>query len=84
MGDEDVNFHGVVVALAIVIVVAGLIEIVRDFFISLFYDADPLAALAGQHQARASLAVYTMTAWVHAKTKSYGYASPYSARWAGP
>ena len=35
MGDEDTNFHGVVVALAIVIVVAGLIEIVR-FFISLF------------------------------------------------
>ena len=35
MGDEDANFHGVVVALAIVIVVAGLIEIVR-FFISLF------------------------------------------------
>jgi hypothetical protein len=32
---EDANFHGVVVALAIVIVVAGLIEIVR-FFISLF------------------------------------------------
>jgi len=34
MGDEDANFHGVVVALVIVIVVAGLIEIVR-FFISL-------------------------------------------------
>jgi len=33
MGDEDANFHGVVVALAIIIVVAGLIEIV--FFISL-------------------------------------------------
>jgi len=34
MDDEDANFNGVVVALVIVIVVAGLIEIVR-FFISL-------------------------------------------------
>jgi len=34
MDDEDANFHGVVVALAIFIVFAGLIEIVR-FFISL-------------------------------------------------
>ena len=36
MDDEDANFHGVVVALVIVIVVAGLIEIVR-FFISLSF-----------------------------------------------
>jgi hypothetical protein len=32
MDDEDANFHGVVVALVVVIVVAGLIEIVRFFF----------------------------------------------------
>ena len=31
MDDEDAKFHGVVVALVIVIVVAGVIEIIRLF-----------------------------------------------------
>jgi hypothetical protein len=31
MGDEDANFHGVVVALVVVVVVCGLMEVARFF-----------------------------------------------------
>ena len=52
MDDEDSNFHGVVVALAIVIVFAGLIEIVR--FFSIFpYDPACLQALGSNQSAAA-------------------------------